>query len=123
MSIRFPFAPLRLAHLVNLAACVVSLLMLLGFPLGSAHQYNNHFREPEIRRTIERNTPIAHPEAGSCANIAPQVVLPSLLMPIDFRNVIEPGVTTEFTSPVPLSRLLLRLKLGRSRSGGQDPYL
>jgi hypothetical protein len=42
---------------------------------------------------------------------------------IDTGDVVEPAANIEFASQVPLSRLLLRLKLGSSRSGGQDPLL
>lgn len=122
MSIRFPFATLRLAHVLNLLACAVSLLMLLAFPLRSAHQYTNHYRAPEIRRAIERNTPIAHPEAETAECIAHQAVLPRLLAPTHTGEVAEPVSNIEFFSQVPLSRLLLRLKLGSSRSGGQDHF-
>ena len=123
MSIRFHSTTLKAATLFNLAGCVVGVLMLLAFPIRQAHQFTNHFRTPEVRRSIERHTPIAHPEAGIAERIAHQAVLPALLVHIDTGAVVEPAANIEFASQVPLSRLLLRLKLGSSRSGGQDPLL
>jgi hypothetical protein len=123
MSTRFHFVPRRIAGLLNVAACVVSVLMLLAFPMQRGHQFAAHFRSPEVRRSIERHTPIAHPEAGTAERIAHQAVLPALLVYVDTGDVVEPAANIEFASQVPLARLLLRLKLGPSRSGGQDPLL
>ena len=123
MTTRFDFATLRAARLLNWGACMVSVLMLLAFPMQRVHQYTSHLRSPEVRRSIERHTPVAHSEAGTAERIAHQAVLPALLVHIDTGDVVEPAASTEFASQVPFSRLFLRLKLGSSRSGGQDPLL
>jgi hypothetical protein len=114
---------LKAAGLLNLAACIVSVLMLLAFPVQRVHQYTNHFRAPQIRRSIVRHTPIAHPEAGTAERIANQAVLPALPVYIDTGDEVAPAANIEFVPQVPISHLLSRLKLGSSRSGGQDPLL
>ena len=115
---------LKGASLTNSATCVVSLLMLLAFPMSPAgHQFTGHFRTPEVCRSIERCTSIAHPEAGTAERIARQAALPTLLVPIDTGDADAPVVNIEFAPQTPLSRMLLRLKPGSSRSGGPDPLL
>jgi hypothetical protein len=111
----------KVARLLNLAACVTSILMLLAFPIHSAHQFSDHFRTPEVRRSIERHTPIAHPDSGTSERIPHQALLPVLLMSPDYGEAIKPAPTWELASQIPSSRLLLRLKLGSSRSSSQDP--
>jgi len=125
MSIRFHFITRRIAGLLSLAGCVVSVAMLLVFPMQSAHQYANHFRTPQVRRSIERHTFIAHPDgdAAPAQRIANQAVFPALLVPLDAGNAVKPIANFELSSQVPISRLLLRLKLGSPRSGSQDPLL
>jgi len=109
--------------MINLAVCMVSVLMLLAFPIRSAHRFENHFRTPEVRRTVERHTVVAHSESAPIERIAHQAVMPALLVPIDLREANEPASKVELSSPIPISRLLLRLKLGSARSGSQDPLL
>ena len=123
MRIRIHFATLRAVGLLHLAACVASILMLLAFPIRPVHQFANHFRTPEVRRSMERHTPVAQPEAGPAESIAHQAVLPALVAPVDTGDVITPIGEFELSSEIPLSRLLLRLKLGPSRAGDQDPLL
>jgi hypothetical protein len=123
MSIRFHSTTLKATTLLKLAACVVSVLMLLVFPIRKAHQFTIHFRSPEVRRSIERHTPIAQPESEPAERIAHHAVLPTLLVPIDTGDAVKPVADFERSPQVSLSRLLLRLKLGSSRSGSQDPLL
>lgn len=123
MSTRFHFVTPRAASLFNLAVCIVSVLMLLTFPMQRVHQYTNHFRTPQVRRLIERHTSVAQPEAGTTERIAYQAVLPTLAETIETGDVVAPVVDIECSPQVPLSRLLLRLKQGFSRSSSQDPLL
>jgi hypothetical protein len=122
MSIRSHFIQRKAASLLSLAACVVSILMLLAFPIRSAHQFSDHFRTPEVRRSIERHTPIAHPDSRSAERTPHQALLPALLIPTDDLDALKPAAHFDFAE-IPISRLLLRLKLGSSRSGSQDPLL
>ena len=96
--------------------------MLLAFPIRSAHQFSDHFRTPEVRRSIERHTPIAHPDSRSAERTPHQALLPALLIPTDDLGAIKPAAHFDLAE-IPISRLLLRLKLGSSRSSSQDPLL
>jgi hypothetical protein len=121
MSTRFHLVRFKAESLLHLAACVVGVLMLLAFPMQRGHQYANHFRTPEVRRSIERHTPIAHPEAGTADRIAHQAVMPAAIEPVETGDALKPIVNFYLLPQVPISHLLARLKLGSSRSGGEDP--
>jgi len=123
MSNRFHSFALKAAGFLNLAACVVSVLMLLTFPMQRVHQYANHLRTPEVRRSIERHTFIAQHEAGPSERIANQAVMPAILESVEMGDAVKPVVDCELSPQVPISHLLARLKLGSSRSGGEDPLL
>jgi hypothetical protein len=111
-----------MGSLLNAVACLVSVLMLLSFPIQSPHHFKDHFRLPEVRRSIELHTSIAQPEANSAESVAYQTMVPALLVPVDTGDANNPVVNFEINR-VPLSHMLLRLKLGYSRSDGQDPLL
>jgi hypothetical protein len=123
MTTRFHITVHKAARLFNLAACIVSVLTLLTFPMQAAHQFTDHFRTPEVRRSIERHTPLAQPESQATDRIPHQALLPHILIPVEDGKAIVPVTNLEFSSQVPLSRLFSHLKLGRSRSGGPDPHL
>jgi hypothetical protein len=123
MTTRFHITVHKAARLFNLAACIVSVLTLLTFPMQSAHQFTNHFRTPEVRRSIERHTPVTQSESQVTECIPYQALLPNLIIPVDEGKVPIRVTNFEFASQVPLSRLLSRLKLGPSRSDGPDPLL
>jgi hypothetical protein len=123
MSTRLHSVRFKAASLLHAAACVVSVLMLLAFPMQRGHQYTSHLRTPEVRRSIERHTPIAHPEAGTAERIAYQAVMPAVLEPVQTRDALKPVANFDLFPQIPISHLLARLKLGSSRSGGQDPLL
>jgi hypothetical protein len=102
---------------------MVSVLTLLTFPMQSAHQFTDHLRTPEVRRSIERHTPVAQPESQATERIPHQALLPNLVIPVDDRKASTRVANIEFSSQLPFSWLLSRLKLGPSRSGGPDPLL
>ncbi len=109
--------------LLQAVACVVSMVMLLSFPAAKAHAFGTHFRNPEVRRTIERHTSIAHPDQNLQKGVAPTDTLPRFFIPIETVNKIVPLGDFESIPEVPLPRLLNRLKLNPSGSSGQDPLL
>jgi hypothetical protein len=123
MSAGFHLVRFRAKSLLHLAACVASVLMLLAFPMQRVHHHSSHFRAPQIRRSIERHTFIAHPEAGTAERIAYQAVLPTVFEPVVTADALRPVVHFDLLPRVPISRLLARLKHGSTRSGGQDPLL
>jgi hypothetical protein len=129
VAIRVMASPLHLrpdkaSGVLGLLICAFAVLMLLTFPIRSAHQYANHLRSPEVRRSSERHTSIAYSNFRPAEVITYPAVLPTLLAPVEAGNTFVPAANTELLpSAIPISRLLLRLKLGCSRSGSQDPLL
>jgi hypothetical protein len=123
MTIRFHLTTLKAARLFSLGICLLSVLTLLTFPMQSAHQFTDHFRTPEVRRSIERHTPIAQPESEAAERIPHQPVLPTRIIPIDDGVVITAVANFGLSSQVPLSRLLSRVKLGSRSSRAPDPLL
>jgi hypothetical protein len=95
---------------------MMSVLLVLVFSIRPVVLSVPHFLVPEARRSVC----IAQPEPAPTECIAHQALL--LLRSVDTRDPIEPAVL-EIPSPVPLSRLLMRLKLGSSHSSGPDPLL
>jgi hypothetical protein len=123
MTMRHHATASKAARLFNIVACMVSVLTLLTFPLQSAHQFTDHFRIPEVRRSIERHTPIAQPESETAERIPRQAMLLTRIVPMDAGKVITPISDVEPSSELPLSRLLSRLKLGAPSSSAPDPLL
>jgi hypothetical protein len=109
--------------LINVVAVLLGLLMLLAFPMRQVHQFTDHFRASEMRRSVERHTFLAQPEADPAERVAHCALVPALPVPVENQSNVKPVPAFEFTSPVPLTRLLSRLKLGRSRAGSQDPLI
>ncbi len=108
---------------IDLATALLGLLMLLAFPMRPVHQFTDHFRASEIRRSVERHTFLAQPEADPAERVARGAILPALTVPVATFSAVKPLAVFEFTSQVPLTRLLLRLKLGPSRASAQDPLV
>ena len=123
MTINYHTTTFRVAKLFNLVACMVSVLTFLTLPLQSAHRFTDHLRPPEVRRSIERHTPIAQPESETAQRIPRQAMLPTGVIPVDAAEVITPVSNIELSSEPPLSRLLSRLKLGTRSPSTPDPLL
>jgi hypothetical protein len=98
--------------------------MLLTFPTNKAHSFANHFRTPEVRRSIVRHTQLAQTENDAATSIKRLGLQPDI---VPLLLVIQTAFAT--TSNVELApqalptRLFLRLKLGFSLAGGEDPLL
>jgi hypothetical protein len=120
---RFYTGTLKSARRLNLAACIMGALTLLTFPAQSAHQFTDHFRTPEVRRAIERHTPIAQGESEAAERIPLQAVVPTLSFLADADRAIIPISNYERSPQVQLPRMLSRLKLGSSSSDASDPLL
>ena len=114
---------LRAAKVFHLAACIVSVLTFLTLPLQPAHRFTDHLRTPEVRRSIERHTPIAQPESETAQRIPRQAMLPTGVIFVDAAEVITFISDLELSSQPPLLRLLSRLKLGTRSSSTPDPLL
>jgi hypothetical protein len=111
----------RLVAILRAAACVIAVAMLLAFPAYKSHQFENHFRSPELRRWVERHTFFAQPEITGAEQTAHADVAPPVLVPVATPDFSKPLANFAIASNPPLTRYLLRLKLGPSRSGESDP--
>ena len=107
--------------ILRAAACVIAVAMLLEFPAYKSHQFKNHFRSPEVRRSIERHTFFAQPEVTGAEQTAHPDVAPPVLVPVATPDFSKPLANFAIASEPPVTRYLLRLKLGPSRSSESDP--
>jgi hypothetical protein len=112
-----------LTGFLHVAACIVSIAMLLSFPATRVHNFGTHFRTPEVRRAIERHSSVAHSHDNALDRVAQSDLLPMFFTPTETASKIVPLGNFEAASEVPLPRLLNRLKLNPAGSGGQDPLL
>jgi hypothetical protein len=103
------------------AACILSVAMLLSFPIANAHHFGQHFGTTEIRQNIVRHTFVAGPEAGGVEKIALIDAQPAIPMPVIIGNVAKSFFPLAIVSEVPAFRLLQHFKLGSSCSGASDP--
>lgn len=110
-----------LTAITYVAVCAVIVAMLLFLPANRVHCFGNHFRTPEVRRTIERQTPVAYSTENARERVARSELLPTFFAPTETSSKIVPLDNVESTRQVPLSRLLNRLKLHPSGSSGRDP--
>ena len=122
MRTRLQYGLYQPPAIFNLVACAFSVLMLLSLPIRSAHQYQDHFRSPQVRRTIERQTFLAHTNLGPADRITHSAAQPMLFASVEDGEAFEPAGNREFSPPILIPRSLLRPKLG-SRSKNQDPLL
>lgn len=112
-----------LTAILNVAACIVSVVMLLSFPAVRVHSFGTHFRSPTVRRSIERHTAVAQTDDQGGDRVAPAVALPSFFTSIEpASRVVTRGDSPPFSHP-PIVRLLSRRKFCPSASSGQDPLL
>lgn len=107
----------------ELSISVVSIAMLLSFPANASHNFGEHFRTNEVRRSIVRHAFVAGPEADGAQTIAHIDAQPTIPMPVIIENDPKPLDVYELSSGFSLVRLIQRVKLGPSRSGGPDPLL
>jgi hypothetical protein len=111
------------ATILCLGLHLVSVLTLLTFPAAKAHSYTEHFRPPEVRRSITRHTAI---ETTSEIDVVQDVALADartkLLSPVESEAGLRPSPDANVVSRIPLPRRLLRLKLCVA-AGGSDPLL
>lgn len=112
-----------IAASLRVAACIVSVAMLLSFPITRAHSFGQHFGTTEIRHNIVRHTFVAGPEAGGVEKIAHVDAQPAIPVPLTIENVAKCLFLRTIVSDVPTFRILQHLKLGPSRSGASDPLL
>ena len=113
---------IRAAAGVRGALWVIGVLTLLTFPLQRVHQASSHFRAHEVRRSFVRHTLLARSPEASTAQVSDKTAVSFSLLLKD-REDHEPSIETATVPTVPITLLLTRLKLGPSRSSGQEPPL
>ena len=107
----------------ELSISVVGIVMLLSFPANASHNFGEHFRTNEVRRSIVRHAFVAGPEADGAQTIAHIDAQPTIPMPVIIHSDPKPLDSFELSSEFSFVRLIQRFKLGPSRSGGPDPLL
>jgi hypothetical protein len=110
--------------IVRILACLASVGMLLTFPVIKAHNFNGHYRNPETRRLIVRHTEVAEAENATVENVARISTQPNpLLILLNLDTKSSDSTNVEPVLQVTPTRLFLRLKLGASPAGGEDPLV
>ena len=107
----------------ELSISVVGIVMLLSFPANASHNFGEHFRTNEVRRSIVRHAFVAGPEADGAQTIARIDAQPTIPMPMIIESDSKPLNVYELSPESSMVRLIQRFKLGPSRSGGSDPLL
>ena len=110
---------------IRAALSVIGVAMLLSFPMNRAHQFRVHFRTPEVRRAIVRNTFMAQPEVTGGERVdanhadakIPPSVIAALVAPVLFKPVSDAPILSEILP----TRFLLRFKPAPKPAGGSDP--
>jgi hypothetical protein len=112
------------ASVVRVVACLISVALLLTFPLVKAHTFNDHFRSPEIRRSIVRHTQVAEADDATAESVQRINIQPTALFQLlDLNQESAKVINVEFVPQAVPTQLFLRLKLGNSPGGGEDPLI
>jgi len=101
---------------------LLSVAVLLVSPSQKSHAFAEHFRNPEVRRTIARHSYFTQAEETSSDELAQVSREPTPFLPvIDCQKALRPIVTADVILHEAFPRQFLRLKLGSSPSNSQDP--
>jgi hypothetical protein len=110
--------------IIRAVACIASVAMLLTFPTIKAHSFTDHYRTPEVRRSIVRYTQVAEVENGTVKTVERLGIQPSAVPLLFDCKTKFPNISdVELTLQALPTRLFLRLKLGASPAGGEDPLI
>ena len=104
-------------------ACLAAAFMLLTLPLSPAHQPTNHFRAPQLRSFVQRHSVLEETRSDVSDRLALEQRQPSPILTVEEQTAAIPSGEFHSTPEVPISLLLLRLKLGPASSGGLEPHL
>jgi hypothetical protein len=114
----------KAAAFIRALACLASVAMLLTFPTIKPHSFSDHFRTPEVRRSILRHTQVAAVEEATVKSIVRFGIQPNALpLLFDFQTKFVTISNVELAVQASPIRLFLRLKLGASPAGGEDPFI
>lgn len=112
------------APIIRTIACVVSVAMLLTFPTVKPHNFSDHLRTPEVRRSIVRHTQVAQVEDATAKSVERIGIQPDTLpLLLNFKTKVATISNVELAPQASPTRLFLRLKLGASPAGGEDPFI
>jgi hypothetical protein len=110
--------------IIRAIACIASVAMLLTFPMVKPHSFTDHFRPPEVRRSMVRHTHVAAVEEATVKSIARFGIQPNALpLLFDFQTKFATISNVELALQASPIRLFLRLKLGARPAGGEDPFI
>ena len=112
-----------IAASLRAVACILSVAMLLSFPVAKVHSFGPHFGTTEIRQNIVRHTFVAGPETGGAERMTHIDALPAVPTPSIVEHAAKCLFPLAIVSDVPTFRILRHFKLGPSRSGSPDPLL
>src|SRR5579864_8931644 len=108
------------AAIIRAIACIASVAMLLTFPTIKPHTFTDHFRTPEVRRSILRHTQVAKVENDTVKSVVRLGIQPNPLpLLFDFKTKFTTISNIELALQASPTRLFLRLKLGASPAGGE----
>jgi hypothetical protein len=108
---------------LRVAACIVSVAMLLSFPLARTHSFGQHFGTTQIRHSIVRHTFVAGPETTGVEKMVHFDAQTSIPEPAVLASAATRLFPLPLHSSVPTFRILQHFKLGPFRSGATDPLL
>jgi len=113
-----------IAVAVHAVANLLCLLTLVLFAWTRVHDFNPHFRIDEFRRWTIRHTAVESAASNEAADRAlKSQASVDVSLPVEPKHDFQLASYSEPVSPVPFTRLLLRLKLGVGRAGASDPLL
>jgi hypothetical protein len=116
----------RVRVALKAVAAILALATLLAFPIRSPHQFVNHFRtsSTELRRAMVRLVAVAQPQRSTAGEVADHFAHAASAARVIVETSYTPVAAPSFvTAPVPLPRMLMRLKLGSTSSDPRDPLL
>jgi hypothetical protein len=112
-----------IAASLRAVACILSVAMMLSFPVARVHSFGPHFGTTEIRQNIVRHTFVAGPETGGAERMTHIDALAAIPTPSIVEHAAKCLFPLAIVSDVPTFRILRHFKLGPSRSGSPDPLL
>ncbi len=113
---------LRVSAFLRGSICMLAVAMLLLFPAVRPHNFADHFRAPEVRRSVAQNTPVApmHDEA----QIEPALWEIVAIAKNRSEHATEPHHRdAEVAGRVCVFETLHRLKLGPHRQADTEAHL
>jgi len=101
---------------------IFGIAMLVSLSFTPVHSFSNHFRAPEVRRSVKRHTVVS--QAEDCASaVTLRHSEPTAIVPPFENDALRVIANAQSPSVLPVIRRLRRLKLGSSRSGPSGAFV